>query len=81
MLGFEGSEEGGKGKSPAGGVVAELGKVFLESKADVAESGAGRDSAADRFSDGVGCAMEGTPGGDIGIKSPGHVSADLAVAF
>jgi len=29
VLGFEGSEKGGEGESPAGGVVAELGEVFL----------------------------------------------------
>ena len=59
MLRLISTEQRGEGLAPTGGVVAELGELFLEGEADVCESCAGSDGFADGFCDGVEGAVEG----------------------
>src|SRR5690606_22979645 len=78
MLGVEGSEKGGEGKTPAFGIGAEFREIFLKREADVGKAGSGGDGFADGFGDGIDRTEEGGTFRKIGIVTPAHEGGGVA---
>ena len=76
----QGAEQGAEGLAPAAGVVRHALEILLVRIAHVFVARTGRHDLRRRLDNGIGGAVVGAPGGDIGVVAEGHDAGRIGIS-